>query len=216
MDRSTWYDEHKEHLQRRLSTSLIVFVLARKIRFYSRSVKSQGVLYQVSKFLNPVQSQWKFREFYLEVAVNYFIMWFHVDKAILFLKINSYLSHPYFCWVLARTMILQSQWKLLYSQWTSGIFSVLVGENLTSNFAGLPSTWFFYPCLLFVSHNCDFEDTSESQSVIWVQVSVQSKSVFYLPWAFVDNFLCMLVEAACFSLRGRLTGWGEWIQAAYQ
>ena len=57
-----------------------------KLDFIQGQGKSQGVLYQVReiKILNPVQSQWKVREVYLEVAANYFIRCFCIDRAILF------------------------------------------------------------------------------------------------------------------------------------
>ena len=47
---------------------------SKKIRFNSRSGKSQGVLFQVREFQQPCrQSQsGKVREFYLKVAANYF------------------------------------------------------------------------------------------------------------------------------------------------
>ena len=65
-----------------------------KIRFYSRSGKSQEGLYRVRGFLNPcsksVRSQGILSS---QIAANYFIRCFRMDKAILFSK----LSEPSLC-----------------------------------------------------------------------------------------------------------------------
>ena len=78
-----------------------------KIRFYSRSWKSQGVSKSLFKL-----SQWNVREFYLKVAANYFIRCFCIDDPILFKK----LSEPSL-FLLNHDRNSHPGGKLLYRQW---------------------------------------------------------------------------------------------------
>ena len=67
----------------------------REIRFYSRSGKSQGVLYQVREILNPCSKSVKFWEFYIEVAANYVIRCFRHS-------VFKIICHSYFWWFMTR------------------------------------------------------------------------------------------------------------------